>query len=387
MLLGGYETFVAVIFAVLVYRLVRWAVPSRPVIRELALLAVNAVVLLAIVREHTLIVLASLAVLVYLAGRARRQAWALVATVGVVALFALRNYEALRGLWPPFEGPLISVERVGLSYIVFRMVHWLVDSRKGQIHSATPLTFLNYIFFFPTFLAGPIDTYRNFHHGAHHLPRRAERAWLAYGAGRVVLGAAKTILLVPLVKPWALDWQVTAADTGFTQGLALALSLLAYSAYILFDFSGYSDIAIGVGRWMSFRLPENFRTPYFASNLADFWRRWHISFSTFLRAYVFKPTIALLNRSARLAAHRDAVSITAYLLTFLICGLWHGDALHFAVWGLWHGAGLAVGKLWRERWRPSWARGRAYELASTALTFGFVTAGWFWFHYPINSFR
>ena len=302
----------------------------------------------------------------------------------IIALFALRSDAWLRGWVPALEGPLLSVERVGLSYILFRMVHWLVENRKGQIPVAHPITFLNYIFFFPTFLAGPIDTYPNFHHSAHHRPRRVEFAWVMYGVGRVVLGAAKTLLLVPLVRPWAMDVVVVEEATGWGSGPAMAASLLAYSAYILFDFSGYSDIAIGVGRALGFRLPENFRTPYLATSLADFWRRWHISFSDFLRRYVFKPTLVRLNRWEALAARRDVVTVVAYLWTFLLCGLWHGSALNFAVWGLWHGAGLAIGKFWRERWRPAWAHGRGYDFASMLLTFSFVTAGWFWFHYPIR---
>lgn len=378
MLFGSYETFVGVILAVAVFRLVRKFLPQQQFVQELTLLAVNASILLTVVREHTLIVLAILSLLVYAVGRAAKGQQ--VAIAAVIALFAARNYEALRMALPALEGPLLSVERVGLSYIVFRMVHWLVENRKDQIHSARPLTFLNYIFFFPTFLAGPIDTYPNFHHSAHRPPHPG---WLAYGVGRIALGAAKTLLLVPVVRPWAMDFQIVATDTGLSHSPALALSLLAYSAYILFDFSGYSDIAIGVGRLLGFRLPENFRTPYLATNLADFWRRWHISFSTFLRRYVFKPILALLNRSPWLAARRTAVTVTAYLATFLICGLWHGDALHFAIWGLWHGAGLSVARLYRDH-RPSWAHGRTYDLASTALTFTFVTIGWYAFHYEIG---
>ena len=382
MLFGSYETFVGVILAVGGFRLVRKFMPQQQVLQELTLLVVNAAILLTIVREHTLIVLALLSLLVYAVGRAAKGQRVAIASAiaAVITLFAARNYEALRMALPALEGPLLSVERVGLSYIVFRMVHWLVENRKSQIHSARPLTFLNYIFFFPTFLAGPIDTYPNFHHSAGRPPHAG---WLAYGVGRITLGAAKTLLLVPIVRPWAMDFHVVATDTGLPNGLALALSLLAYSAYILFDFSGYSDIAIGVGRLLGFRLPENFRTPYLATNLADFWRRWHISFSTFLRRYVFKPILALLNRSARLARHREVVTVTAYLATFLICGLWHGDALHFAVWGLWHGVGLSVARLYRNR-RPSWAHGRLYDWASTALTFTFVTIGWYAFHYELG---
>ena len=383
MLFESYETFVRLTLALLGYGFIRWLLPEKFVWHRFGLLIVNAAVLLTFIGEHTLIVLSLLSLIVYAAGKAANNKVVRAVMWLVIGLFVLRNYEAFSGLLPRLQGPLFSVERIGLSYIVFRMVHWLIESNKGKIQASDVLTFLNYIFFFPTFLAGPIDTYSNFHQGANHRPRRIEVAWIPYGLGRVLLGATKTLLLVPLVRPWGLDWHSVGAETGLSAGLAFPLSLVAYSAYILFDFSGYSDIAIGIGRWMGFRLPENFRNPYFASSLSDFWRRWHISFSNFLRRYVFMPTIRILNSSNVLMRRPVLVTILSYLFTFLLCGFWHGDALHFGVWGLWHGIGLAIAKLWRDYLRPSWAKGVSYDMATTVLTFSFVTAGWYWFHYPI----
>ena len=202
------------------------------------------------------------------------------------------------------------------------------------------------------------------------------------GVWRVGLGALKTLVLVPLVKPWALDWKAVPVDQ---PAGAMAIGLVSYSAYILLDFSGYSDIAIGTARWMGIRTPENFNWPYASRSLAEFWRRWHMTFSNFLRAYVFKPLVAGLNRWPALARRRMLVTAIAYLVTFVVCGLWHGDRLHFVVWGAWHGVGLVVNKLWRERWRPASARGGWYDGLSVGATMAFVTMGWGWFHYSLSD--
>ncbi len=125
---------------------------------------------------------------------------------------------------------------------------------------------------------------------------------------------------------------------------AVISAALLYSLYIYIDFSGYCDMAIGMACMMGIRTPENFDNPYFSPNISEFWKRWHITFSTFLRIYVFKPVVSLLNRLP-ISRYRMLVSVSAYLVTFLVCGLWHGSTLNFVLWGLWHGVGLSVYKL------------------------------------------
>ena len=122
-------------------------------------------------------------------------------------MFAARNYPALSGMLGPMEGPVLSVEKLGLSYILFRWVHWLVENARGTIRRSDVLSFLNYTFFFPTVLAGPIDTYRNFEYGVVHRPRAVEWHGAMAGVWRLGLGAFKTLVLVPVVRPWAVDWE------------------------------------------------------------------------------------------------------------------------------------------------------------------------------------
>jgi alginate O-acetyltransferase complex protein AlgI len=168
--------------------------------------------------------------------------------------------------------------------------------------------------------------------------------------------------------------------------VAVLLSLLTYSAYIFLDFSGYSDIAIGTAYMIGIKTPENFNAPYLSLNISDFWKRWHITFSSFLTLYVFKPIIKLLN-SVIHPKRRLLVSVLGYLLTFIICGLWHGSTINFLYWGLWHGIGLAIYKIWDVKIKPNktFFASEAYKGISIAITFIFVTVGWLFFHYSTEQ--
>ncbi len=150
------------------------------------------------------------------------------------------------------------------------------------------------------------------------------------------------------------------------------VGMLAYAAKIYFDFSGYSDIAIGLAGLLGVRIPENFERPYWAQNISQFWRRWHMSLSSWIRDYVFIP----LGGSKR---GRLATSLNLFL-AMAIAGLWHGAAWTFVLWGLWHGAGLAIHRIWSAAVVPRVAAFRSETLgvhaASIAVTFLFVCLGW-----------
>ena len=164
---------------------------------------------------------------------------------------------------------------------------------------------------------------------------------------------------------------------------AVISAALLYSLYIYIDFSGYCDMAIGMAYMMGIRTPENFNNPYFSTNISEFWKRWHITFSTFLKIYVFKPVITLLNRLP-IARWRMLVSVTAYLVTFLVCGLWHGSTVNFVLWGLWHGIGLSVYKIFTYK-KTAKPLTLPRKIAGIGGTFLFVTVGWIFFNYPIDN--
>ena len=389
MLFTSYELFFTILLFVLLFVLCKWTF-KKSWLDNLLLVGGNILILTHIVSWKSLFLLSLLALLAYGAGlllRKRKSGWVLAFALSLlILLFSVRNYPLVQswlgGWWTDILGKhFLSVEKIGLSYILFRLVHWLVESYKGTLRSRDFLTYLNYLFFIPTFMAGPIDTFNNFHYWLTTTRVRFNRRMLLAGVGRIFIGAVKALLIVPLIKPYAIDYEVLLPNLG-PWGAVCSAALL-YSLYIYIDFSGYCDMAIGMAYMMGVRTPENFDNPYFSTNISEFWKRWHITFSTFLRIYVFKPVISLLNRLP-IARYRMVVSVTAYLVTFLVCGLWHGSTLNFVIWGLWHGVGLSVYKLFTYG-KPVKEMTNLRKVSGIFGTFLFVTVGWVFFNYPVDK--
>lgn len=389
MLFSNYALFFEILLFVLLFLLCRWTL-KKNWLDNLLLVGGNILILTQIVSPKSLFLLFLLAVLAYGSGwllQRKKQGWVLALSLTLLlALFAVRNYPLVQswlGNWwtDTFSKHFLSVEKLGLSYILFRMIHWLVESYKGTLRSRNPLTYLNYLFFFPTFMAGPIDTLNNFHYWLNTTHVRFNQRMLMAGVGRIFIGAVKALLIVPLIKPYAVDYEVFLPQLG-PWGAVVSAALL-YSLYIYIDFSGYCDMAIGMAYMMGIRTPENFNNPYFSANISEFWKRWHITFSTFLRIYVFKPVVALLNRLP-IAKYRMVVSVTAYMVTFFVCGLWHGSTLNFVIWGLWHGVGLSVYKLFTYG-KPVKEATALRKTLGICGTFVFVTIGWIFFNYPVDK--
>lgn len=388
MLFNNYEVFILCISSVIVYQIVARFLKNST-IRALFLIAFSVLVLLTLLKEHTLIVLGILSVLVYGAGvllKNKQNNLVLGGTLtSILLLFFIRNYTIVQSLIATIQldfiaQPILSVQKVGLSYILFRYVHWLVESARGTIQKQNLWVFLSYVFFFPTYLAGPIDTYKNFSYWLASQRLQFKTHLQFAGLTRIVIGAAKVYLLVPILLPIA-----TQLNSGNHWLLELFSTAVAYSFYLYLDFSGYSDIAIGLGYLFGIKLPENFNNPYRSTSISEFWKRWHITFSEFLKAYVFKPIVHLFNAWFPNAA-RLQISIASYLLTFVICGIWHGDALHFVVWGLWHGVGLSIQKWWSLNLGSSLNRGVwVHPIYNGILTFLFVSLGWLLFHFKLQE--
>jgi alginate O-acetyltransferase complex protein AlgI len=279
------------------------------------------------------------------------------------------------------ERHLLSELRVplGISFFTFEFIHYLTDVYKGRLvaepapsasrGAETGLRgFLLFALFFPTLLAGPIKRYQQFIAGPAASSSQAED--VAAGLWRILLGLAKKILIADTLATLAVRLQQPDQVTP----LGLWLGMYAYAGQIYADFSGYSDLAIGTARLYGYRIPENFNWPYLATSLQEFWRRWHISLSSWIRDYLFIPL-----GGSRVGRLRAAVNLLAVMA---LCGLWHGPAWHFVVWGLWHGGGLGIGQLWR-RLRPlPAAPGLALRALHGVLTFHFVCFGWVLFAAP-----
>ncbi len=383
-----YTLFWSILLFVALFVTCKW-VFKKAWLDQTTLLLGNILILTQIVSSKSLFLLSLLAMLAYGAGLLLHKKKSNVLLAFVLALFlavyAVRNYPLVQswlgGWWQDtLRKHFLSVEKIGLSYILFRIIHWIVECRRQTLRSHDFLTYLNYLFFFPTFIAGPIDTFNNFHYWSHTTYVRFNVRMLLAGVGRIFMGAVKSLLVVPLLLPYATDYQTLLPNLGAWGAVGLAAIL--YSLYIYIDFSGYSDMAIGMAYMMGIRTPENFDNPYLSPNISEFWKRWHITFSSFLKQYVFKPTIALLNRFP-IARYRIVVSVCAYLVTFFVCGIWHGNTLNFVIWGLWHGVGLSVYKVFSSRSKRESTRTR--KVAGIIATFIFVTIGWVFFNYPAEQ--
>lgn len=309
-----------------------------------------------------------------LAGSRLWLAWSAV-LVAVLVAARLPLVQALLGMaGSPFD--LGAGLWLGVSYLIFRLLHTTLDAHAGRIEALPLPAFITYALHPASLVAGPIDRVQNSLR-AQREPRTAED--VHQGLWRVLLGVfVKVVIANPLFAFTSLHDM--AANPDRPVGVAW-LWLLAYSFYLWADFAAYSHIAIGFGRLAGLRLPENFNWPYLAPSLTVFWQRWHITLSGWARDYIFFPLARSL-RTRLDPSRRDAIQFAAHLTTMLAIGLWHGLTPGFAVWGVWHGLGMFAASQIAAR-RPRRPRGEAGAWPAQALgvagTFAFVTLGWVFF--------
>lgn len=253
---------------------------------------------------------------------------------------------------------------IGLSFVVFTMLAYLLDVYSGLSSSEkNPLHFGLFTIFFPKMIAGPIVRYRELE--GQFKSRVFLREEVVVGIQRFVIGLTKKTLIANNVGEVA-DQIFALKPTDLGTGLAW-LGIVCYTIQIYFDFSAYSDMAIGLGAIFGFNIPENFDYPYTATSIIDFWRRWHITLSNWLRDYIFLPLSRFLLRRS---SARILIMATASLTTMLISGLWHGVGWNFVVWGLIHGALMFIERVWLGAWlrKRNLVIGHFYALMSIMLT-------------------
>lgn len=252
---------------------------------------------------------------------------------------------------------------LGISFFTFHGISYLVDlHRRRIVEPPTALNFLTYFFMFPHLVAGPIVRYAQVEEDLR--TRRPNWSLFVYGVARLLVGINKKILIANSVAPMAdAAFSLPASHLGLWDAW---LGALAYTVQIYFDFSGYSDMAIGLAAMAGFHFEENFLAPYRSKSIREFWRRWHISLSSWFRDYLYIPLGG--SKASLRATYRNL------FLVFVVCGLWHGAQFTFLVWGVLHGALLVAERLglgdWLER-RPV-AAGRVYCMLM-------VTLGWVFF--------
>jgi alginate O-acetyltransferase complex protein AlgI len=276
------------------------------------------------------------------------------------ANFFLANLFALSERTAP---QLDIVLPLGISFFIFQKISYLVDLRRGDRHVYPLADYCLFVFFFPQLIAGPIVRHNEIIPQFDAPPRRPEM-WENLGRGGMlfVVGLMKKVAFADTLAPNVnLLFAKAAAGTAlnFAEGWVAALS---FALQIYFDFSGYSDMAIGLALMFGFRLPFNFDAPYRSASIREFWRRWHMTLSRFLRDYLYIPL-----GGNRLGGLRQAANV---IVTMLLGGLWHGASWTFVAWGGLHGAALAANGAWARRglslpWLAGWA-----------LTMLFVLVGW-----------
>ena len=318
----------------------------------------------------------------------------LIANVGLLAFFKYYNFfneqitTVLSGFGltnsVPMLGDLIPgiVLPIGLSFHTFQSISYTIEVYRGNQKAEHNLgVYALYVLFYPQLVAGPIERPQNILHQLHAF-QPFDWTRVRYGLLLMAGGFVKKVVIADRMA-LVVDPAFGHADT--MSGSTLLLAAVFYSIQIYCDFSGYTDIAIGAGQVLGIRMMKNFDTPYLAASIADFWRRWHISLSSWFRDYVYFP----------LGGNRRSPART-YLNTFAVfglSGLWHGADWKFIIWGLLHGFYLVIGQMWtRNRSESQVAVGEKSQLSGLAghrvnqlLTFALVTLTWVFFRAASTS--
>ena len=295
--------------------------------------------------------------------------------LGVLAFFKYTDLvvASAAGLLRHADWPTLNILLpLGISFFTFEFIHYLVDIRRGSVPIHDFTNFHLFASFFPSQIAGPIKRFQPFH-AQLIADRPFDVALFEQGTWLILRGFAKKVVLADHLGPIVAG---AFAPGVVPETVSAWIGIYAFALQIYFDFSGYTDIGRGSAQLLGFRLPENFAQPYFAVGLRDFWRRWHMSLSSWLRDYVYIPLGG--NRCGRV---RTGLNL---LITMTAGGMWHGAAWHFAVWGSFHGLGLvsqraasAAAVAGRRMGDSAIGRGLL-----ALLTFHLVCLGWVLFRAP-----
>lgn len=290
---------------------------------------------------------------------------AIAANIALLGVFKYTDFfiENLNALLQTNWQLLGIILPIGISFYTFSQITYLVDSYKGEVRENSLLNYSLFVTFFPQLIAGPILHHREM------MPQFADPANYRVNMRNMALGV--TVFITGLVKKVVIaDTLAPFANYGFDQATSLTLfeawvTSLSYTFQLYFDFSGYSDMAIGAALLFNIKLPFNFNSPYKSLNIQVFWRRWHMTLGRFLMNYIYIPLGG--NRRGKLRTYRNL------MITFLIGGFWHGAGWTFIFWGFLHGAALIVHRIWKE------FNIKLPKLVSWLLTFLFVNISWVFF--------
>jgi alginate O-acetyltransferase complex protein AlgI len=335
--------------------------------------------------HHSFYMISILTITTYLTGlsiwkRKQKKIWHRTGIIGLVFVIVVFKYlgfldTILSYLLDSFVTlPVYKFEKLlvplGISYLVFKYISFLTDIYWGLVKPGKFINFLCYGSLFTIYVAGPIERYERIQK---QLESKISFEWKYMGSAfqRIVFGLFKKLVL----SNWIYHFYSPTWKAGDSHSFLIkCVGVFAFALQIYFDFSGYSDIAIGSSKMFGMNIMENFDNPYFAVNISQFWRKWHISLSDWIRDYLFFP---LSQKSSALIWQLVFVPLIAMGL----CGLWHGPAWHYVLWGLWHGAGISLLQIWNRIKRKKkniikitnqpW-----FTFLSILITFTFVCIGW-----------
>jgi alginate O-acetyltransferase complex protein AlgI len=274
--------------------------------------------------------------------------------------------------WQPWDVTLLAfVLPLGISFWTFHQIGYQIDHWRGQASKHDFIDYALFVTFFPQLIAGPIVRQYEFLPQLRGLAARLSSKSVLIGLTIFSIGLFKKVIFADTFALYATPVFDTAGKGVALDGQVAWLGVLAYTFQIYFDFSGYSDMAIGLARMVGIDLPINFNAPYRSTSITDFWRRWHITLGRFLRDYLYFPL-----GGSRVGPARQFANL---LVVMLLCGLWHGAAWTFVVWGGLHGLALAMHRLWLRLFPSEHFRGVLWRSAAWGLTFAFVVVTWVFF--------
>jgi alginate O-acetyltransferase complex protein AlgI len=290
---------------------------------------------------------------------------------------------------------------LGISFITFQKIAFLIDVQAGRVRSFTFQDYCTFVLFFPQLIAGPIVHYREMMPQFHSVTCRFDKQTVAIGLTLLLFGLFKKVVLADNIALLVTPIYNHAASGGRTSLLLAWMAAVGFTLQLYFDFSGYTDMALGLGRFFGIKLPPNFNSPLRASNIIDFWLRWHMTLTRFLTAYIYNPLVLWLTRR-RLAKKKPGIggrntTLGAFvvllmfpmIVTMFVSGLWHGAGYGFVVWGLIHGFYLTINHGWRvvagRLWHDKRSYDRVMQPAGLILTFVSVTTAMVFFRSPTIS--
>ncbi len=275
--------------------------------------------------------------------------------------------------------PMNWLSFLGISYLTFKGVQLVIETRDGLIKKKIPIHLLVYfIVFFPTISSGPIDRYRRFEKDMDTPPEKEAYSDLLYaGIHKIFIGFLYKFIIGYLIHTYILMNIHHISSSHFVQQLTY---MYAYSMYLFFDFAGYTAFAVGVSYIMGIKSPENFNKPFISRNIKDFWNRWHMSLSFWFRDYVFMRFVFFMTKK-KWIKNRMALSNIGYFVLFLLMGAWHGLALQYIIYGLYHAVVMSGYNLF-EKWNKKhkwWPDNKVTMVVSIIITFHVICFGFYIF--------